>query len=125
MKMIKKLKRVLPQVAAIALLLGLAALIGVNAAYAQIGDEPELKGISGVAKSGSLKENIITIVNWGLGFVGIIAVIFLIYGGFTYITAAGDESKLDTAKNTIIYAIVGIVVILLAFVIVRAVGGIF
>lgn len=42
--------------------------------------------------------------------VGIVAVIFVIYAGFKYVTAEGDSSKISSAKNTLIYAIVGLVV---------------
>ncbi len=49
--------------------------------------------------------------------VGIAATIALISGGLMYITARGDAGKVTTAKNTILYAIVGLVVGLLAVVI--------
>lgn len=45
---------------------------------------------------------------------GIVSVIFLIWGGIKYITANGDSSSIATAKSTIIYALVGIVVAALA-----------
>jgi hypothetical protein len=44
---------------------------------------------------------------------GIIAVIIMIIGGFMYITAAGDSGKVSRAKDTIIYAAVGLVVIVI------------
>jgi hypothetical protein len=45
---------------------------------------------------------------------GIIAVIVIIIGGFMYVTAGGDSGKTKTARDTIIYAAVGLVVIALA-----------
>ena len=51
--------------------------------------------------------------------VGIVAVIFVIYGGFRYITSGGDSSNVGNAKNTLIYAIVGLVIVALAQLIVR------
>lgn len=42
--------------------------------------------------------------------VGVAAVIMIIYGGFKYITSAGDSSKVSSAKSTLVYAIVGLVV---------------
>lgn len=46
--------------------------------------------------------------------VGIVAVIVIILGGIQYAISAGDPSKINTAKDTILYAIVGLVVALLA-----------
>jgi len=43
----------------------------------------------------------------------------IIYGGVKYSTSAGDPSKATAAKNTIMYAIVGLIVAILAFAIVR------
>lgn len=51
--------------------------------------------------------------------VGVIAVIMIIYGGFKYITSSGDSNKVSTAKNTLIYAIVGLVIVALAQLIVH------
>lgn len=62
-----------------------------------------------------------------LGIVGLIAVLFLVWGGFQYITSAGDEEKVEKAKGTMINALIGVVVVLLAYALVRivanAVGG--
>ena len=51
--------------------------------------------------------------------VGIAAVIMIIVGGFKYITSNGDSGTVSGAKNTILYAIVGLVVVALAQLIVR------
>lgn len=46
--------------------------------------------------------------------VGIVAVIMIIYGGFRYITSGGDSGKVGGAKNALIYAIIGLVIVALA-----------
>jgi cytochrome bd-type quinol oxidase subunit 2 len=46
--------------------------------------------------------------------VGVVAVIMIIIGGFRYITSGGDSSNISSAKNTIIYAIIGLVIVALA-----------
>ena len=46
--------------------------------------------------------------------VGIVAVIMIIYGGFKYITSGGDSGNVSGAKNTLIYAIVGLIIVALA-----------
>lgn len=51
--------------------------------------------------------------------VGIIAVIMVIVGGLKYITSSGESSNVSSAKNTILYAIIGLIVVVLAQVIVR------
>lgn len=51
--------------------------------------------------------------------VGVAAVIMIIIGGFKYITSGGDSANIASAKNTILYAIIGLVVAVLAQVIVR------
>lgn len=51
--------------------------------------------------------------------VGVVAVLFIIIGGFQYITSAGNPENVSKAKNTILYAVIGIIVTLLAYGIVR------
>lgn len=50
-----------------------------------------------------------------LGFLGIIAVLLILYGGFKWMTAAGDEGNVDTAKKIISAGVIGLVIILAAF----------
>lgn len=56
-----------------------------------------------------------TVTNILLFLVGAISVIMLIIGGIRYVISGGDQSAVTAAKNTILYAIVGIVVAFLAF----------
>ena len=60
---------------------------------------------------GVLVENLI---GWVIGIAGLVSVIFLIYGGITYITSSGDASKLQKAKNMIIYSLIGLAIVALA-----------
>jgi lysylphosphatidylglycerol synthetase-like protein (DUF2156 family) len=68
--------------------------------------------------SKSLPAVIGDIVNIALFIIGAISVVMLIYGGITYSTSAGDSTKITKAKHTIMYAIVGLVVAILAYAIV-------
>lgn len=61
------------------------------------------------------------IVNWLSLIIGIVAVVMIIIGGLRYITSGGDQQKVTNAKNTIMYAIIGLVIILFAQTIVRLV----
>jgi hypothetical protein len=60
-----------------------------------------------------------TIVNLLSALVGVVAVIMIIVGGFRYITSGGNDTSVTSAKNTILYAIIGLVVVALAQLIVR------
>lgn len=74
----------------------------------------------GIAKGesvGQIKLTVNRVINIVLGLVGIIAIAIMIYGGFQYITAAGDEGQAESAKRTILYAVIGLIVIGLAAVI--------
>ncbi len=51
--------------------------------------------------------------------VGIVAVVMIIIGGFKYITSGGNSEKVTSAKNTLVYAIVGLIIVALAQFIVR------
>lgn len=60
-----------------------------------------------------------TIINLFSLVVGVISVIMIIIGGLKYITSGGDSGNVTNAKNTILYAIIGLVIVALAQVIVR------
>ncbi len=64
-----------------------------------------------------------TIVNVLLFLIGAISVVMLIYGGIRYTTSGGNSASVTAAKNTILYAIIGLVVAFLAFAIVNWVLG--
>jgi hypothetical protein len=67
----------------------------------------------------SLSARIRTLLNVLSAVIGIIAVIMIIYAGFRYVTSAGSEGGVKAAKNAIVYAIIGLVVVALAQVIVH------
>jgi hypothetical protein len=60
-----------------------------------------------------------TIANVLIFLVGTAAVIFLIIGGLRYVLSQGNASAVEGAKNTILYAIIGIIVAVMAFAIVN------
>ena len=59
------------------------------------------------------------IVGWLLFLVGVLAVIMIVVGAIKYTLSAGDASKMTSAKNTIVYAVIGLVIGVLAFAIVN------
>ena len=76
-------------------------------------------GLTGDKKDDTLGENITNIINAVIGALGIVAVIVIIIGGVTYMTSSGDAGKVKKAKDTILYGIIGLVVVALAFAIVN------
>lgn len=60
---------------------------------------------------GDIAKKIVTLFSQIVGFV---SVVFIIYGGFRYITSGGDSTKVGNAKNTIIYALIGLIIVALA-----------
>ena len=82
---------------------------GANAARAD-GMPTELIGDNGVFSR---------ITNTVLLIVGLISVIMLVYGGLRYILSGGDSKKVTDAKNTILYAIIGLIISMLAYAIVH------
>jgi hypothetical protein len=75
-----------------------------------IGAASGAKGCEAPKGSPTVNSVINTVINIMSAFVGILAVLMIIFSGFRYVTAGGDSGKISQAKNTLIYAIVGVVV---------------
>lgn len=83
-----------------------------------------VKDAAGCNGGGDLQLLITNILNAVIAVCGLVAVVFIIIGGINYMTSSGDANKTKTAKNTIIYAAIGLVICVLAFAIVNWVIGI-
>ncbi|MFA5318648.1 MAG: pilin [Patescibacteria group bacterium] len=59
------------------------------------------------------------VINILLGFLGIIAVVLILVGGFMWMTAAGNDDKVATAKKVMVAGVIGLVIVLAAFGIAR------
>jgi hypothetical protein len=62
-----------------------------------------------------------SIINTLLLIIGIVAVIVIVLGGFRYVTSNGDQNSITAAKNTILYAVIGLIVAIMASLIVNVV----
>jgi hypothetical protein len=128
-KMIKKLKAFLTNLSVASLLLVPALVPAAVHAQPQIqenlcgGAEQLQFGAAGDCADPEAEENVnnlvTNIINIFSVVVGIVAVIMIIYGGFKYITSGGDSGNISAAKNTILFAIVGLIIVALAQMIVR------
>jgi len=67
----------------------------------------------------ALPEIVLNILNAIIGIAGLIAVVFIIIGGLQYMTSTGDPGKIKKAKDTILYASIGLIVCALAFAIIN------
>jgi Type IV secretion system pilin len=64
----------------------------------------------------NIVNTVITVFSW---VVGVVSVIMIIVGGFKYVTSGGESSGVTSAKNTILYAIVGLIIVAISQVIVK------
>ena len=132
--MLKKIKKLVLSVSALSLIVAPAALPATAFAADAInsgltcGTELDVSSVNGTAAdctsagadAGSTFNKIITlIINIFSLLVGVIAVIMIIIGGLKYITSGGDSGNIQSAKNTIMYAVIGLVVVALAQFVVR------
>jgi hypothetical protein len=132
--MLKRIKQaIVTTIAAAALLFPLAVPVMVHAAAATTpsiqsslcgGTDLSINATSDCAKSNTDAETnannlIAKIINVFSAVVGIVAVIMIVVGGFKYITSGGNDSNVSGAKNTILYAVIGLVIVALAQVIVK------
>ena len=65
------------------------------------------------------KQMAVNIVRYLMTFLGIIAVVIILLGGFKWMTAAGNEDKVAEAKKLIVAGIIGLIIILASFAIVK------
>ncbi|MDP3964088.1 MAG: hypothetical protein Q8Q20_00295 [bacterium] len=82
----------------------------------EIRDYGDELGVSG--GESSLPDIIVNIIGYVLSFIALIAVIMVIYGGFVWLTSGGNDERIASAKRAISSAIVGIVIVILAWAIV-------
>jgi hypothetical protein len=83
---------------------------------------PEDIPTGGLTKGQTVLSNSITLL---ITSIVILSLFFVIFGGFKWMTSQGDKAKLDAARKTITYAIVGLVLAILSFMIVSFIGGLF
>jgi hypothetical protein len=123
--MIQRIKKLITNAAIFGLLF--APALAPAAAYAQI-DEGLNEGIcktdpdecaTSPDAEGKINSIVKTVIDLFSLIVGIVSVIMIIVGGLKYITSGGDSGNVTGAKNTILYAVIGLVVVALAQFIVR------
>ena len=121
-----------PVIASLAVMVGLSfSFVGVSQAAPidVLCDQGNTKGNVGTGTDFCDNSNdtafdlIKTIINVMLSIAGIIAVIMIIIGGIRYVTSSGEQANVKGAKDTILYAVVGLVITIMAFAVVNFVLG--
>lgn len=107
----------------IGLAIGIAAPSFLKEVYIAIGWKDKLPGE--VSGSLSLVQIATNVLNFLLGIMGVIAIIMLVAAGMMYLTSAGDEGRIETAKNMTKWSIIGITIALAAIVIIKQVASFF
>jgi len=66
------------------------------------------------ATNTDLVEFLVDMINWFIGFAAVLSVIMIIVSGFQYIVSFGDEKKIGKATSSLIFAIIGMVLVFIA-----------
>lgn len=114
-------------IVAVALLMGVALFAPqAHAAGSQLPDPGLCSKVNGLnCTNYTLNGLIIRVINWILAITLAVDVLFMIIGGFLYITSAGNEDRAKKGRTTVINAIIGLVIIILAYVIANVVSSFF
>jgi type IV secretory pathway VirB2 component (pilin) len=119
------LKTIKQAIVSFAIMTGLVLVLAAApmTGFAQITAEAPSAILNQTGGEGNIKNFVNTLVNWALGFLGFICVLFIIYAGFTLVTSNGNEEKMGEAKKIILYCIVGILIIFASYAIVNTILG--
>lgn len=102
------------------ILLGLLAALMIPVAVSAQATPFSIESIGSQVGLGEadLKETVINIIQWVLGILALVAVVMIIIGGFQWLTSAGNEERIEKAKKVISSAVIGLIIVLLAWAIV-------
>ncbi len=104
-------------------ILGIIALAAITVPMLVAAQNPPILPEPTITTYGGVINVIKTATNWLFGILLVVAVIFLIYAAFLYLTSGGDEEKTKKARSYIIYAVIALAVGILAQSIVALVGN--
>ena len=104
-------------------LLILGGILSVEPALAQTVDFDAFGEAAGFSTDASITVIIARLIRTLMSFLGVIAVVFVLYGGFSYMMAAGDPAKVNRAKGIITNAVIGLVIVIASFAITSFIIG--
>lgn len=71
----------------------------------------------------TVEGRVVTLINYIISIIAIVAVVMIIYAGYLYVSSSGDEKKLGQAKSLILYAVIGLIVVVVSYSIVGFVNS--
>jgi heme O synthase-like polyprenyltransferase len=81
-------------------------------------------GSDGVATLACVPILLINLINALIAFAGIVAMFIIAWSGFKYITSRGDQARLDSARKTFLWAVVGLIFIFFSYFLVSLIGNV-
>lgn len=115
---IKKSKQILTS-AIIGLIVILLSISIVNFVSDAIGVTPQNMPEDTGLFTGTLSEALTSIINAALTLVGVIALGTMVYGGFRWMTAAGNDNQIDEAKRILTASVIGLIIIIISWAVVN------
>ena len=105
---------------------GVVTLVPSAVVFAQTPGEQMQQGVDSIGGTSAkgFEWTVKRAIDVFLYVIGALSIIMIIYGGFKYITSSGEASAVTSAKNTIMYALIGLIVAVMAFTIASIVLGI-
>jgi hypothetical protein len=111
----KKLYKHLLSLAIVALLLTPVFALQVSAQSADFGLNQVNNGLDNTLSNRDPREIVGSIINVALGFLGVIAVVIILMGGFKWMTAGGNEDKVSEAQKLLGAGVIGLAIVLAAW----------
>lgn len=112
------MKKIKYLILTLGMILGIGAIVpsfaGAESVVGDICNTDPNGALCASSKGTDLMGYVKKIINVALGVLGSLSVVMIIYGGVTYTISAGDAKKVEQAKNTILYSVIGLVVALAA-----------
>jgi len=100
-------------------LASVALSVSLFAVPAMVGAQTDIFGVNYGASTGlgqqDPRETISNVIRIALSFLGIVAVLIVLWGGVLWMTAAGNDDKVETAKKVLFSGLIGLIIILSAF----------
>ncbi len=81
-------------------------------------------GINAGLGTRDIRDTVIAIINVALGILGVIALVIILWGGFTWMTAGGAEEKTSNARKIIASGVIGLIVIFVAYALTTFIFGV-
>jgi hypothetical protein len=94
---------------------GLALAQGGSEGGFGLEETAEKAGLPGAGSQTSLAAIVGTIISYAMGIIGTVLLVLILYGGFLWMTAAGEEEKVTKAKDIIKNAVIGLIIVVLAY----------